>query len=296
VKKQTYLSVFLFILMILLISACTGNSAGLAPLPTYTFTPSLVPSATIEWFPSTATPTPRVVIPNTPTPNLHPNVGRVLFEDSFDSESGWYIYRNSNGSTAYGNGEITLAVAEPGSAVDTINFNRQFSDFFLEITASPSLCRAEDAYGVIFRSSQDGDAYRFLVSCDSQMRLDFLNNFRAVPLQDWTPSGVPAGAPLSVRLGIWAVGDEMRFFINDVYQFSIEDRVWDAGYLGLYARSEGDTPVTVNFSDLVVRSAGASSAISVPAATAEPSPSVTVTAIPLIPTVTIDPNMFNEGG
>ena len=45
----------------------------------------------------------------------------------------------------------------------------------------------------------------------------------------------------------------MRFFINDEYQFSVRDPLLASGRLGVFARSAGDTAVTVNFSNLVVR-------------------------------------------
>ena len=44
----------------------------------------------------------------------------------------------------------------------------------------------------------------------------------------------------------------MRFFVNDAYQFSINDPMLPSGSLGVFARSAGDLAVTVNFSELVV--------------------------------------------
>jgi hypothetical protein len=44
----------------------------------------------------------------------------------------------------------------------------------------------------------------------------------------------------------------MRFFINDEFQFSINDRILATGLIGVFARSGGETAVTVSFSDLVV--------------------------------------------
>jgi hypothetical protein len=65
----------------------------------------------------------------------------------------------------------------------------------------------------------------------------------------------------------------MRFFVNDEYQFSASDPVFTGGVLGAFARSAGDTPVTVSFSDLHVYGLGA-------LPTALPSPSVTPTFLP----------------
>jgi hypothetical protein len=75
-----------------------------------------------------------------------------------------------------------------------------------------------------------------------------------LPLQDWLSSGqVPPGAMLAVRLGVWALGDELRFFVNDIYQFAVRDPLWKSGRVGLYARAAGDTPLTVSFSNLQVQ-------------------------------------------
>jgi hypothetical protein len=45
----------------------------------------------------------------------------------------------------------------------------------------------------------------------------------------------------------------MRFFINDQYQFTVNDPLLPSGNIGVFARSIGETAVTVNFSDLIVR-------------------------------------------
>jgi hypothetical protein len=72
-------------------------------------------------------------------------------------------------------------------------------------------------------------------------------------LQPAAPSSdVPPGAPAEVRLGLWAVGPEFHFFLNDRYQFSVIDKNYRTGMLGVFAASTGTTPVTVTFSDMVV--------------------------------------------
>ena len=65
-------------------------------------------------------------------------------------------------------------------------------------------------------------------------------------------SDVPPGAPGEVRIGMWAVGGEMRLFLNGRYQFSVLERTFPSGAFGVFVQSRGDTPVTVTFSDLKV--------------------------------------------
>jgi len=64
---------------------------------------------------------------------------------------------------------------------------------------------------------------------------------------------IPPGAPNIARLGVWVRSKEMRFFINDQFQFTVSDPLLPSGSIGVFARSAGDYAVTVNFSDLVVR-------------------------------------------
>jgi hypothetical protein len=45
----------------------------------------------------------------------------------------------------------------------------------------------------------------------------------------------------------------MRLFLNDRYQFTIRNPNYRNGTVGVFARSAGDTPVTVNFFDLVIQ-------------------------------------------
>jgi len=44
----------------------------------------------------------------------------------------------------------------------------------------------------------------------------------------------------------------MRFFINDEFQFSINDRMLTQGMIGVFVRSGGENAVTVSYSDLEV--------------------------------------------
>jgi hypothetical protein len=86
------------------------------------------------------------------------------------------------------------------------------------------------------------------------VRADRISVDTRQPLQEPLASGdAPPGAPGEVRIGIWASGDEMRLFLNDRFQFSISDANYLSGSLGVFAQSAGDTPVTVTFSELVVR-------------------------------------------
>jgi hypothetical protein len=158
---------------------------------------------------------------------------------------------------ALGDHELTIYIAQSRVYLYSLRDGPILDDFYAEITASPTLCRAADEYGLLIRVSPLLDYYRFSVSCDGQARLDRVYGGQVSSPQPWTPGGmIQVGAPSLSRLGVWAVGKEMRFFVNDAYQFTVRDPLLQSGTLGVFARSAGDTAVTVSFSNLVVRSIG----------------------------------------
>lgn len=239
----------LFLLMLsLVLSAC----AGWLPAPQATTTPGPVatPTTTIAWFPATNTPT---LLPTTvifPTAEQRPGLGPAILSDQFEDPDLWTTRQGENNIVGIERGRITLT-AQPKYATLSLRSGPLLTDFYAEIHARLSLCRGPDVYGLIFRAESPQDAYRFVVNCSGQARAERVRNGEIVPLHDWVPSGdAPAGAPGEVKLGVWVAGTEMRFFLNDRFQFSVCDPVFPFGTLGVYISSGGTTVTTVSFSDL----------------------------------------------
>lgn len=217
--------------------------------PTPTFTPTII------WFPPTATFTPYPTLELLPTEDLRPGIGELLFQDDFSDPTAWSLSTSPGGSVALGLNELTIAIGAEDTYLYSLRKDWLLSDFYLELTASPSMCRELDEYGLLLRVSPELDFYRFSLSCNGQVRLDRIYRGAASSPQPWVLSGaVPPGAPSTVRLGVWAVGSELRFFVNDRYQFTVRDPMLLSGGVGVFARSTVDWPVTVNFSDLAVYS------------------------------------------
>ena len=59
-----------------------------------------------------------------------------------------------------------------------------YQNFYLSVEASPSLCRGEDVYGVLFRLNSQWDYYRFLVRCDGYARVERVRSGQTVLMQD----------------------------------------------------------------------------------------------------------------
>jgi len=216
------------------------------PLPADTATPT----PTIIWFPSSATPTLLTVPTYTGTPEMGPGIGASTLRDEFSDDSVWDTAASDNGSATINRNRLTLAV-QPGYYLSSMRRQVSLSDFYAEITARPSLCRGEDNYGIIVRGV-GSYFYRFVLTCDHEIRAERVNGGTKLTLHEPVPSGDAPGAPGEVRIGVWAVGNEMRLFLNERYQFSVSDPSFPSGAFGVYVRSMGDTPVTVLFSDLEV--------------------------------------------
>lgn len=235
--------------------ACTPLNTPLPPEPTITPTETLPPTATIEWFPPTATNTPLATATQalTPTLDLTPKYGALIFNDDFNEPELWTLGRGPDGTMAIGVSELTLAVSRARGQLISLRRDIELEDFYIEVTASPSICRGADEYGIVLRVTPSQEFFRFALTCDGRARVDRYFRGQASSPQPLEYFGaVPPGAPSRSRLAVWLLGREMRFYANGEYLFSVSDPSLPAGKLGLYARANGEEMVTVNFSDLSV--------------------------------------------
>jgi len=242
-------------LLLVFLAACSG----LSPAPTLTPTPvppTETPTATIVWFPPTNTPTPFPTQTILPTPEQRPGLGDLLFTDSFDQPDLWSTSLGSQASATVTRNRLTLSIPGQGPvSITSLRSQPTLGDFYAEATVKLSLCGGKDQFGMIFRAAPGAKYYRFTVSCDGQARIERSLSGSNQPLIDWLPSGdAPIAAPAEVKLGIWAVGSEMHFFLNDNYQFAARDPVLHTGTIGFFVYANGATPITASFSDLSVYS------------------------------------------
>lgn len=190
----------------------------------------------------------------TPTQELSLPSGDILLSDDFSDPGAWTLRKSTQASAALGVNELTLVLHQPEGYLYSLRREPLLDDFYLEITASPNLCRDADEYGLLLRVSPSLDFYRFSLSCNGQARLDKYFQGVASSPQPWVISGaIPPGAPSISRLAVWARGKEIRFFVNEEYLFTIQDPSLGSGTIGVFIRSGGENDLTVSFSDLVVR-------------------------------------------
>ncbi|HUH99349.1 MAG TPA: hypothetical protein VLZ89_18460 [Anaerolineales bacterium] len=240
----------LVFLLVWILTGCAGQANdSLLAVPTATETPQ--PTPTIVWFPASATPLPQELATQVPTPDQKPGIGAVRLTDDFSSAALWTPASSDEGSAVISGSGLTLAVP-PGSSILRLRPDLVLSDFYAEITASPSLCRGQDEYGLDVRASFAA-YYRLVLLCNGTLRLDRVGSTSHQLLQPPLASGdVPTGAPGEVRMGVWAVGPDLRFFLNGRYQFSVNDKNYLSGTIGVFAHSVADTPVAVTFSNLTI--------------------------------------------
>lgn len=237
-----------------------------------TMTPTETPTPTRIWFPATETPTPRSTGPTqTPTIDLRPLDGLILLQDDFSQTDRWELIQANYGSVAYGKNELTIAIKEVRRSLYTTIFEPVPADYYLEVTINPSLCKNDDQYGVIFRTQSNSQFYRFVLQCDGVMRIDWVQGSSAAPLATLEKSGQVLPGPLQkLRVGLWLYQDEVRVFVNDIYQFSAYRLQYLDGGLGFFGRAIGGSALTVNFSDLVLRESAPLPPTPTPSVTPEP--------------------------
>ena len=246
---RRFIPCFLFIGCLLLGACLPPESTPPTATPLPSDTP--LPTTTIIWFPPSATPTLLTVPTYTATPEMSPGIGSILLTDDFSNDLVWNIASSDQGSAAIGRNRLSLA-AQPGVYLASFRRDVILDDFYAEISARPSLCRGDDSYGILIRSTGDS-FYRFTLTCNSMVSAERYRSSVRLLMQPPIPSGdAPHGAPGEVRIGIWAVGNEMRLFLNGRFQFSISDPSTPSGAFGVFARGAGDTLVSVTFSDFIV--------------------------------------------
>jgi hypothetical protein len=225
-------------------------TSTLLPLGTDTLSP------TTMWFPPTNTPTFFPTQPPAPTQDSHPGIGNLLFSDFFDQPELWNTSNSELVSATVTRNRLILSLSEPGPlSIVSLRSQPQVGDFYAESLVDISLCSSKDQYGMVFRATSVGNYYRFTVNCSGQVRLERVRAGEIYPLLDWLSSGdAPIGAPTQVKISVWAVGREMRVFLNDHYQFSQFDPVFSSGTIGFFIYASGKAPVTISFSELSVYS------------------------------------------
>ena len=276
-KHLRVFGVILAINIFLSLSACVAERTR-PELASVVDTSPAPPTATVQWFPPTATVTPQIIQHNTSTPAPLPGIGEIIATDDFSADSAWNTVESEEGSIIINRDRITIAVKKPETHFFSLRNEPLLGDFYAEIDAHPALCKDNDTYGFLFRAN-DNAMYRYALACNGTVRLELkkIYNRPRILAEPMGSADAPLGSPGDVRLGVWVAGTEMRFYLNDHYQFSVIDaQLLEAGTIGVFAETAPENgAMTITFSSLVLQSVGYVS----------PTPTITPTKTP-VPTST----------
>lgn len=240
-------SLFIGMVWLLIGIGCAPPATALPETPTPS-PPTATPSPSPVWFPPTATPTPvptRAISP-TPTPALA--LGDLVLSDDFDTPGAWQTYRSATGSAAYEQRQLTLAVNAAKGYLTSLRDAPEVSNAYIEVVLQPNLCQGQDTFGLLLRATNEFNAYRWVITCQGQMRLERLQSGRSLPLSDWIELGEIQVNPLvETHLAAWLYQDRLRLFVNGFEELSLRDPVFASGRIGVFARAAGDSALSVSF-------------------------------------------------
>jgi hypothetical protein len=202
-----------------------------------------------------------------------------VLSDDFSDPKNWpnaKVESSGSNSIILDRNRLTLALNISPATLVSLQNGLALRDFYAEMTVSVNRCSGPDVYGMLFRAASEAYAYRFALNCTGQARVDRIRGGGIFPLQNWLPSGdAPPGAPGIVKMGVWAAGVEMRFFLNERYQFTVIDPVFRNGTLGAFADASSSDGMNISFSNLTVNSVDYVSPTPTPTASKTPRPSRT---------------------
>lgn len=194
----------------------------------------------------------------TPIPEHRVGLGSPNYEDIFESDTGWETGASALGAVSRLNGKLVVSVQGPGTTLSSLSPVDALADFFAEIEIHSEICELGDEFGLMVRAGGRGNPtqdshYRFIITCDGAVRASrFLSGAEAAILPITPSADVLPGAPAVNRMGVSAIGDEFRLFVNDMQVFQLEDGEIHMGRIGVIVRARHGAQTTVSFDEFRV--------------------------------------------
>ncbi len=236
--------------------AGAGPTTAVAPPPTARLAPSPTPTPTVVWFPPTATFTPLPPTPApSPTPDLAAEAGPPLLASPLSSAAGWGALNPAAGRFGVAQGVLTLTVTAARGSLLVLRTDATAYNVYLTVEAAPQICRDDDAYGLVLRSTANASRYyRLGLTCRGQAFVEVVSGGVPVPRGEPRLAGVPSGAPVRARLSVRAQKRQLLFAVNGHTLFAIHDDLPRADHFGFFARAAGADGMSVGFQSLEIRS------------------------------------------
>jgi hypothetical protein len=240
-----------------------------SPVPGMLTSSVLIPSETL---PATSTPLPTSTtiptdtpLPSTSTPSalsptqtgIYPmgSLGDPTWEDNFLDGTNWPLYNDVHIQMEVDEGKLRMTALIPNreNPWDGWMVSQPIlSDFFLQVTVTPSECTGLDRYGLLARATVDAShSYLFGFSCDGQYSLRIWNGSFFVTLVEWTASEyIHPGAEQTNQLGFKAQGNELSLYANGQLLTELEDSSFSEGAFGLFIGAVNTASFSVFFENV----------------------------------------------
>ena len=195
---------------------------------------------------------------HTAVPEHRLGLGVPLFEDDFELDTGWDQGAAPRGAVSRLDNKLVISVRGPSTTLSSLSPIEPIADFMVEIEVRSEICENGDEFGLIVRVGGAGNPtqdshYRFLITCDGAVRASRFLSVAEAPILPITPiADVLAGAPANNRIGVSAIGDSFRFFVNDMQVFQLEDGQIPAGRIGVIVRARQGAQTTISFDNFRV--------------------------------------------
>jgi len=183
-----------------------------------------------------------------------PPSGTVLFTDDFSSqESGWVTWNQNGSYVLYQADGLRFFIEKPNmDFYSNPGFN--FPDVRLEVEAIKIGGPNDNTFGVICRMQDEKNYYAFVISSDGYAGIIKVveGNYQLInsSTMEFAPS-VYQGEAVNYLVAT-CQGNELKFDINGVNQFSLQDDQFIDGDIGLIAGSFDEPGVDIYFDNLTV--------------------------------------------
>ena len=242
-------------LTLLVLAACAAPIPEATPTPEPQPTLTALPSPTIDWFPSTPTPT-RIAteVGGLPTQiTVVPVSWPLQVADDFSDQTYWQESSGTMGTVAYETNALSLALPAGKTPLVSLSDHVLPSEFYLGVTFEALMCSDLDQYGLILWRNSTSGTFRIWFNCQGEVMADRQVNANTGRLLNWqTARKLQPGAPASNRIAVWAEDGQLRVFANGVEQFNLQTRSDLSGALGVIAQGSVSNAATFSISNLVI--------------------------------------------
>jgi hypothetical protein len=181
-------------------------------------------------------------------------LGDPSFLDPLDAEENWPMYEDSHVGFSIAGGQMRMTSFEDDNWDGWMLTWREIGDFYLEAAFSPGSCEGLDRYGLMFRARPSAlgyTGYLFGASCDGRFSLRAWDGSSFRELVPWTASeAIPHGAGATVRLGVWAEGEQLRLYADGKLLAERSDDMSSNGLFGAFIAADRTSGFEVSVEEI----------------------------------------------